>query len=108
MSEEEIEEILDAYGAAARRAMEAGLDGVELHIGHGYLPWQFLSPLYNKREDRWGGSYENRLRFPIEAMRHIRQAVGDEPFFGYRINSTSFWPGDLELEDVAQIRTCSS
>ena len=46
------------------RAFAAGLDGVELHLSHGYLPWQFISPLYNKRTDRWGGSRENRLRFP--------------------------------------------
>jgi 2,4-dienoyl-CoA reductase-like NADH-dependent reductase (Old Yellow Enzyme family) len=103
MSEEEIEEILDAYGSAAARAMAAGLDGVEFHLGHGYLPWQFLSPLYNKRSDSWGGSYEKRLRFPLEAMRRIRAAIGDERFFGYRINSTSFWPGDLELDEITRI-----
>jgi 2,4-dienoyl-CoA reductase-like NADH-dependent reductase (Old Yellow Enzyme family)/thioredoxin reductase len=103
MSEAEIEEILAAYGSAAARAVAAGLDGVELHLSHGYLPWQFLSPLYNKRTDRWGGSYENRLRFPLEALRRMREAVGDEPFVGYRINSTSFWPGDLELDDVQRI-----
>ena len=72
-------------------------------MSHGYLPWQFLSPLYNKRSDRWGGSYENRLRFPIEAFRRIREAIGDEPFVGYRINSVSFWPGDLELDGVQRI-----
>ena len=85
------------------RAVAAGCDGVEFHLSHGYLPWQFLSPLYNKRTDAWGGSYENRLRFPLEALRRMRQAMGDDPFLGYRINSTSFWPGDLELEDIAKI-----
>ncbi|MCC6222779.1 MAG: FAD-dependent oxidoreductase [Thermoleophilia bacterium] len=103
MDEEEIEEILAAYGSAARRAIAAGLDGVELHLSHGYLPWQFLSPLYNKRTDRWGGSYENRLRFPLEALRRLREGVGDGPFVGYRINTTSFWPGDLELDEVKRI-----
>jgi 2,4-dienoyl-CoA reductase-like NADH-dependent reductase (Old Yellow Enzyme family)/thioredoxin reductase len=103
LEEEEIEEILGWYEAAARRAIAAGLDGVEFHMSHGYLPWQFLSPLYNHRQDRWGGSYENRLRFPVEAMKRIRAAIGDEAFLGYRINSTSFWPGDLELEDVQRI-----
>jgi 2,4-dienoyl-CoA reductase-like NADH-dependent reductase (Old Yellow Enzyme family) len=103
LSEEEIEEILDSYASAAARAIAGGLDGVEFHMSHGYLPWQFLSPFYNKREDRWGGSYENRLRFPVEALGRIRTAIGDGPFLGYRINSTSFWPGDLELEDVKQI-----
>ena len=103
MSEEEIEEILAAYGSAAARAIAAGLDGVELHLGHGYLPWQFLSPLYDKRTDGWGGLYEKRLRFPLEAMRRIRGAIGNERFLGYRINSTSFWPGDLELDEVTRI-----
>ena len=100
---DEIERILGWYEDAARRAIAAGLDGVEFHMSHGYLPWQFLSPLYNQRGDEWGGSYENRLRFPIEALRRIRAAIGDEPFLGYRINSTSFWPGDLELDDVKRI-----
>lgn len=103
MSDEEIEECLDAHGHAARRAIEAGLDGVEFHLSHGYLSWQFLSPLYNKRTDRWGGSYENRLRFCVEALRRMRAAIGDEPFLGFRINSTSFWPGDLELDDIVKV-----
>jgi 2,4-dienoyl-CoA reductase-like NADH-dependent reductase (Old Yellow Enzyme family)/thioredoxin reductase len=103
LEEQEIEEILGWYESAAGRAVAAGLDGVEFHMSHGYLPWQFLSPLYNHRQDRWGGSYENRLRFPLEALRRIRTAIGDAPFLGYRINSTSFWPGDLELEDVQRI-----
>jgi len=90
LEDHEIEEILGWYESAARRAIAAGLDGVEFHMSHGYLPWQFLSPLYNHRTDRWGGSYEGRLRFPIEAMNRIRGAIGDEPFMGYRINSTSF------------------
>ncbi len=103
MSEEEIQEILDAYAAAGARAIQAGLDGVELHLSHGYLAWQFLSPFYNKRTDEWGGSYEKRLRFPVEALRRMRVAVGDDPWVGYRINSTSFWPGDLEIDDVTRI-----
>ncbi len=70
-------------------------------MSHGYLPWQFLSPLYNHRTDRWGGSYENRLRFPVEALqRDPRRRSATTPFLGYRINSTSFWPGDLEMDDV--------
>jgi 2,4-dienoyl-CoA reductase-like NADH-dependent reductase (Old Yellow Enzyme family)/thioredoxin reductase len=103
LEEHEIEELLEAFADAGRRAITAGLDGVEFHMSHGYLPWQFLSPLYNHRADRWGGSYENRLRFPLEALHRIRAAIGDEPFLGYRINSTSFWPGDLELDDVKRI-----
>lgn len=103
LDEDEIEELLAAYGAAAARALAAGLDGVELHLSHGYLPWQFISPLYNKRTDRWGGSLENRLRFPVEALARMRAAAGAEKFVGYRINSTSFWPGDLDIDDVRTI-----
>ena len=103
LEEHEIEYILQCYEDAARRAISAGLDGIEFHAAHGYLPWQFLSPFYNKRTDRWGGSYENRLRFSIEAMRRIRKRIGDRPFLGYRINSTSFWEGDLDIEDVKRI-----
>ena len=103
LEEEEIEYIMQCYEDAAKRAISAGLDGVEFHIAHGYLPWQFLSPFYNHRTDRWGGSYENRLRFSIEAMRRIRKRIGDRPFLGYRINSTSFWEGDLEIDDVKRI-----
>jgi 2,4-dienoyl-CoA reductase-like NADH-dependent reductase (Old Yellow Enzyme family)/thioredoxin reductase len=103
LEEHEIQDLLVAYADAARRAVAAGLDGVEYHMSHGYLPWQFLSPLYNHRSDRWGGSYENRLRFPVESMQRVREAIGDDAFLGYRINSTSFWPGDLEMDDVKQI-----
>ena len=103
LDEDEIEELLEAFGSAAVRAFAAGLDGVELHLSHGYLPWQFISPLYNKRTDRWGGSLDNRLRFPLEALKRMRAAAGDDRFVGYRINSTSFWPGDLEIDEVREI-----
>jgi 2,4-dienoyl-CoA reductase-like NADH-dependent reductase (Old Yellow Enzyme family) len=103
LSSDEIEEILDGHASAARRAMEAGLDGVEFHLSHGYLSWQFLSPLYNKRTDEWGGSYQGRLRFSLEALRRMRAAIGPDAFLGFRINSTSLWPGDLEEADVQRI-----
>jgi 2,4-dienoyl-CoA reductase-like NADH-dependent reductase (Old Yellow Enzyme family)/thioredoxin reductase len=103
LEEHEIEAILQSFAEAARRAIVAGLDGVELHLAHGYLPWQFLSPLYNLRTDRWGGSYENRLRFPVECLRRIRARIGDRAILGYRINSTSFWEGDLEIDDVKRV-----
>jgi len=103
LSGEEIEELLDCHASAARRAMEAGLDGVEFHLSHGYLSWQFLSPLYNKRTDEWGGSHEGRLKFSLEALRRMRAAIGPDAFLGFRINSTSLWPGDLEEADVQRI-----
>ncbi|QEC49510.1 hypothetical protein FSW04_19350 [Baekduia soli] len=103
LEEHEILQILDDYESAGRRAMAAGLDGVEFHMAHGYLPWQFLSPLYNLRTDGWGGSYEKRLRFSLDAMTRLRSAVGDDALLGYRINSTSFWEGDLEPTDLEQV-----
>jgi len=103
MEEHEIEHVLNAFAAAATRAIAAGVDGVELHMAHGYLPWQFLSPLYNHRTDRWGGHYENRLRFPLQALLRIRKAIGETALLGYRINSTSFWDGDLEIDDIKRI-----
>ncbi len=103
LEEHEILEIIDSFAQATRRAADAGLDGVEYHLAHGYLPWQFLSPLYNHRSDRWGGSLENRLRFSVESLKAMRTAGGDDIFIGYRINSTSFWPGDLEMEDIKEV-----
>jgi 2,4-dienoyl-CoA reductase-like NADH-dependent reductase (Old Yellow Enzyme family) len=103
IEEHEIEYVLECFAEAGRRAISAGLDGVELHLGHGYLPWQFLSPLYNQRNDRWGGSYENRLRFSVECLSRIRRRIGNRAILGYRINSTSFWEGDLEIEDVKRV-----
>jgi 2,4-dienoyl-CoA reductase-like NADH-dependent reductase (Old Yellow Enzyme family) len=78
MTPAEIEAIVDDFGAAAARAKAAGFDAVQLHGAHGYLISQFLSPLSNRRTDQWGGSPENRRRFPIEVMRSVRRAVGDD------------------------------
>jgi len=78
MTEEEIEGILDDFAAAAVRVREAGFDAVQLHGAHGYLFSQFLSPLTNRRDDRWGGSAENRRRFHAEAVRRVKTAAGRE------------------------------
>jgi 2,4-dienoyl-CoA reductase-like NADH-dependent reductase (Old Yellow Enzyme family) len=78
MTDEEIESIIDDFAAAARRAKEAGFDAVQLHGAHGYLMSQFLSPLTNQRQDRWGGSPENRCRFHVETVRRVKAALGPE------------------------------
>jgi 2,4-dienoyl-CoA reductase-like NADH-dependent reductase (Old Yellow Enzyme family) len=75
MTDADIETIVDAFGEAARRVQEAGFDGVQIHGAHGYLVTQFLSPRSNRREDRWGGSLENRMRFVVEVVRSIRRQV---------------------------------
>jgi thioredoxin reductase len=78
MSTEEIREMVRAFGSAALRAKRAGFDAVELHGTHGYLLNQFLSPYTNRRTDRYGGSFENRLRFPIEVVQEVRAKIGED------------------------------
>jgi 2,4-dienoyl-CoA reductase-like NADH-dependent reductase (Old Yellow Enzyme family) len=78
MTEEDILRIIDAFGESARRVQEAGFDGVQIHGAHGYLGSQFVSPHSNKRNDRWGGSLENRMRFVLEVTRAIRRRVDDD------------------------------
>jgi 2,4-dienoyl-CoA reductase-like NADH-dependent reductase (Old Yellow Enzyme family) len=77
MTDADIEEIIAAFGKAAGRVQEAGFDGVQIHGAHGYLVSQFLSPLSNQRQDQWGGSLENRMRFVIEVFRSIKNQVDD-------------------------------
>lgn len=79
LSDEQVEEVIQCYAHAIRRIAESGLDAAEIHGAHGYLVTQFLSPYYNRREDRWGGSFENRLRFPLEIIAQARKLVGDFP-----------------------------
>lgn len=78
MTDEDIITLIDDFAAAAGRAKEAGFDAVQLHGAHGYLLSQFLSPLFNRRTDRWGGSLENRQRFLLEALKAVRKTVGDD------------------------------
>ena len=75
MSQGDIHDVIESFGAAARRATEAGADGVQIHGAHGYLVNQFLSPFFNRRKDRWGGSDENRFRFLDEVLARIKQSL---------------------------------
>lgn len=82
ISREEIKEIVRLYCAAAERALRADFDVVEIHAAHGYLIHSFLSPITNKRQDEYGGSFENRIRFLIEAVTAIREVWPDtRPLF---------------------------
>jgi 2,4-dienoyl-CoA reductase-like NADH-dependent reductase (Old Yellow Enzyme family) len=83
----QIAEIVDAFAQAARRVREAGLDGVEIHGCNGYLITQFLSPAINDRTDEYGGSLENRARFPLEVVRAVRAAVGDDFHLQFKISA---------------------
>jgi 2,4-dienoyl-CoA reductase-like NADH-dependent reductase (Old Yellow Enzyme family) len=100
MTDEQIWEIIEAFGEAARRAIEAGFDGVQLHGAHGYLISQFLSPYSNRRTDQWGGSFENRQRFVTEVYKRIREVIGqDYPVF-IKMNVDDFVEGGLTLGET--------
>lgn len=100
---EEIEEIIDAYRAAAGRAIAAGFDGVQLHGAHGYLISQFISPYANKREDKWGGSLENRMRFPLEVYRRVRKETGDNYPVMIKLASEDNYEGGLTIDESSLI-----
>jgi len=93
MTKEDIETIVEAFGEAARRSREAGLDGVELHGAHGYLICNFISPLSNKRTDEYGGSIMGRLRFPLEILARIRAKCGNDFPVGIRLSCSELLNG---------------
>jgi mycofactocin system FadH/OYE family oxidoreductase 2 len=103
MEHEDIREVVDWWGRSAELTREGGFDGTEVHISHSYLLHQFLSPLYNKREDEYGGSFENRLRFAREVIEEVRRRAGSDWVVGVRISLTDFIPGALEIEDAVRV-----
>jgi 2,4-dienoyl-CoA reductase-like NADH-dependent reductase (Old Yellow Enzyme family)/thioredoxin reductase len=103
MSVAQIHEMVEAFGAAARRCREGGLDGIDLHASSGYLIEQFLSPANNVRDDEYGGSLENRMRFLMEILDCIRAEVGRDYLVGIRLPNEEYIPGGLTPEDVAEI-----
>lgn len=109
MTRDQIEEIVAAFAATAVRAREGGLDGVELHFGHGYLVHQFYSPMTNRREDDYGGSLENRMRFGSEIINAVRKAVGPDYPVGIRLSDQHI-DGGLTAEECAEIvrRLCAA
>lgn len=102
MSSQEIGQVVEAFGRAAARAMEAGFDGVQIHAAHGYLLSQFLSPYFNRRQDQYGGSVENRARALLEVVSKAREAIGPERPLLVKMNSQDFLQGGLTLEDSSQ------
>ncbi len=105
LEEDEILEVIQAYGQAARRVAEAGYDAVELLAGTGYLVSQFLSPLTNLRDDGWGGGLEQRMRFGREVVRAMRRAAGPDYPILARVNGNDMVPGGIgrvELRSFAQ------
>lgn len=99
----EIEEIIQQFGAACHRAKEAGFDGVELHGGHGYLIAQFMSLHANRRTDEYGGSLENRMRFPLEIIRAVRETCGEDFPVTFRISADERVPDGRTLPETLEI-----
>lgn len=95
--------IIDAFAESARRAARAGFDLLELHGAHGYLIHQFLSPITNRRTDRWGGSAGNRNRIAVEIVRAVRKAWPRERALGLRMNSTDWTPEGSTLDDAVAL-----
>lgn len=103
IEEEEIWRIIGDFAQAARRAKEGGLDGVELSAVHQHLIDQFWSPRVNQRNDEWGGSFENRMRFGMEVLKAVRAEVGDDFVVGMRICGDEFHPDGLNQDDMKEI-----
>ena len=100
MDEQMMKEVCDAYANTAKNAMDVGFDMIFLHFGHGWLPAQFLSPLFNKREDEYGGSLENRMKFPKMILETIRNKVGPHFPIDMRISANEWVEGSIEFKDV--------
>ncbi|NLP57280.1 NADH-dependent flavin oxidoreductase [Lutibacter sp. B1] len=107
MTEDEIIKTIQAYGDATRRAIEAGFDGVEIHGANTYLIQQFFSPHSNRRTDKWGGSLEKRMTFPLAVINAVKQAVKENaktPFLiGYRISPEEIENPGITIEDTLEL-----
>lgn len=103
LTEPEIDILLSRFADTALLAEQAGFTGVEIHGAHGYLISQFLSPLTNRRTDRWGGSLDNRARFLVEAVRRVRAAVSPGFCVGVKLNSADFQRGGFDADDAEAI-----
>ncbi len=98
LAADELDALRERYVATARRALRLGFDSIELHAAHGYLMHQFLSPIANRRTDRYGGSPENRMRFPLEVVAALREVWPAERPMGMRISATD-WRADLPEDE---------
>jgi 2,4-dienoyl-CoA reductase-like NADH-dependent reductase (Old Yellow Enzyme family) len=103
LAEDEILNLISRFGQAAKVCQETGFTGVQIHAAHGYLISQFLSPRSNQRDDRWGGSLENRARFLLFTINTVRQLVGPEFPISVKLNSADFQRGGFAFEDSLQV-----
>ncbi|MFF7814042.1 FAD-dependent oxidoreductase [Streptomyces sp. NPDC007945] len=103
LTDAEVEQTVEDYARCAELAREAGYDGVEVMGSEGYLINEFIAAATNHRTDRWGGSYENRVRFPLEIVRRIRERVGTDFIIVYRLSMLDLVPGGSTLEEVVRL-----
>jgi 2,4-dienoyl-CoA reductase-like NADH-dependent reductase (Old Yellow Enzyme family) len=99
----EIASLVEDFRGAARRAVAAGFDALEIHAAHGYLIHQFLSPITNKRVDKYGGTLENRARLLIETVRSVREEIGDGMPLMVRFSATDYVEGGWDQEQTNQV-----
>jgi 2,4-dienoyl-CoA reductase-like NADH-dependent reductase (Old Yellow Enzyme family) len=102
MNEADINRVREDFGKAAKMAIRAGFDALEIHAGHGYLLSQFLSPWTNSRKDQYGGSLENRLRFPSSVIKHVRDVVGPDYPILIKMNCEDGFKGGLTIDEAVQ------
>ncbi|MFC9394612.1 FAD-dependent oxidoreductase [Streptomyces sp. NPDC057027] len=103
LTDAEVEQTVEDYARCAELAKEAGYDGVEVMGSEGYLINEFIAAATNQRTDRWGGSYENRVRFPLEIVRRIRERVGEDFILVYRLSMLDLVPGGSTLDEVVAL-----
>jgi anthraniloyl-CoA monooxygenase len=101
MTREDMDRVVADFVAATKRAAAAGFDILEIHAAHGYLLSSFLSPLTNQRDDEYGGSHENRVRFPLEVFRAVREAWPQDRPISVRLSTTDWHEGGNTPEDAA-------
>lgn len=99
LTPEQLEEIAGNFANAANRAKKAGFDAVELHGAHGYLLNEFLSPYTNRRKDQYGGDIKGRSRFPLNVVKKVKEAIGDDVVLSYRMSVVEFVEGGLDIND---------
>ena len=103
MTKKDIREVIDAFATAAGRARTAGFDGIQVHGAHGYLISEFISPLFNRRTDEYGGSIKNRARLPLELLQAVRRTVGDDFPILMKLNCKEFIDTGLMPEEFLQV-----
>jgi len=103
MTLQDIEDVIQSYESATRRALDAGFDWVEVHAAHGYLPHCFYSPISNTRNDDYGGSFENRIRFSRQLAQRLRQTLPDDKVLAFRVSYTDWLEGGWTLEETIEL-----